>query len=464
MIKDCTTWSNVIFSHCDLGDKRLLNRLIRMGSYLASKVGSCLSSCFKGDNTETVGAYRFVRNGSVKPESIMEGICTSVAIEAKHSECLLAIEDTTTLSYVHGVKEELGYITNTDAPHSAKGFLVHTVILYDPKKSKTLGIIDQNRWVRRSSEYGKHHTRKLRSYEEKESFKWEGASNRLSLRMGEDLKKVISVCDREADIFAYLTYKIAENQRFIVRGAQDRAIGDEAGVSLSEVIMDSNVLGSFEVAVTQKGGRNARKALVALRARNVNVKAPRNKNARGEDSVEINVVAATEVSPPKDQKGLSWLLLTTEKIDTFEDVRKIVRYYEKRWLIEEFHKCWKSGVKVEKLRMQSADNLERMVTILAPIAIRLLQLRENLGGDDGEKSCLEVLNEDEFFVLWRSIERKKKIPAKKPSLHWAYKAVAKLAGWNDSKKTGKACWSKLWEGWHLLSHRLEGYLISKEFA
>ena len=114
--------------------------------------------------------------------------------------------------------------------------------------------------------------------------------------------------------------------------------------------------------------------------------------------------------------------------------------------------------------MQTADHLERMITLLAPIAIRLLQLRENLDSDDEEKSCLEVLNEDEFFMLWRSTEKKKKLPEKKPSLNWAYKAVAKLAGWNDSKKTGKACWSKLWEGWYLLSHRLEGYLISKGFS
>jgi hypothetical protein len=463
MIKDCATWSNNVFSHCELGDKRLQNRLIRIASYLASKVGSCLSSCFKGDNTEMVGGYRFIRNESVKPDAIMEGICTSVAIEAKSSECLLAIEDTTSLNFPHSVKEELGYITSTDAPNSAKGFLVHTVILHDPEKSKTLGIIEQNRWIRKLDTFGKRHKRNSRPYEEKESFKWEKASNSLASRMGDDLKKVISVCDREADIFNYLVYKTGKNQRFIVRAAQDRAICDEDGVCISDVIMDSQVLGNFEVAVTQKGGRQSRTALVELRACNVNVKAPKNKKSADVDSIEINVIAATEISSPKGQNGLSWILLTTEKTNNFENARKVVRYYEKRWLIEEFHKCWKSGVRVEKLRMQSADNLERMIVILAPIAIRLLQLRENLSGDGEEKSCLEVLNEDELFVLWRSIE-KKKIPAKKPSLNWAYKAVAKLAGWGDSKKTGKVCWSKLWEGWYLLSHRLEGYLISKEFA
>ena len=387
MIKDCMTWSNDIFSHCNLGDKRLLTRLIKIGGCLASKVGSHLSACFKGDNTDTTAAYRFIRNKSVKSDAIMEGVCTAVAIESKLSECLLAIEDTTSLSYLHSVKEELGYITNTNAPNSAKGFLVHTVILHDPEKSKTLGIIDQNRWVRRSDEYGKHNRRKKRPYEEKESYKWEAASNRLAQLMGEDIKKVISVCDREADIFAYLSYKIEKDHRFIVRAAQDRAICDENGVHISDVMMDSKVLGRFEVAVTQKGGRKARKALVELRACSMSIRAPKDKKTKHDESIEINVVTATEVSQPKGQKGFCWVLLTREKIANFESVRKIVRYYEKRWLIEEFHKCWKSGVKVEEMRMPSADNLERMVTILAPIAIRLLQLRENLD-QNGEENLV----------------------------------------------------------------------------
>jgi hypothetical protein len=116
------------------------------------------------------------------------------------------------------------------------------------------------------------------------------------------------------------------------------------------------------------------------------------------------------------------------------------------------------------MRMQSADNLERMITILAPIAIRLLQLRENLGLEAENTSCMEVLEEDEFIVLWRCTENKKEIPTQKPPLIWAYQAVAKLAGWHDTKRTGRACWSKIWEGWYLLSQRIKGYQLAKELA
>lgn len=65
-------------------------------------------------------------------------------------------------------------------------------------------------------------------------------------------------------------------------------------------------------------------------------------------------------------------LLTTEPVTSFNCARKITRYYEMRWRIEDFHKAWKSGAGAEQQRMQSLDHLEKMVVILSFVAIRLL--------------------------------------------------------------------------------------------
>ena len=65
------------------------------------------------------------------------------------------------------------------------------------------------------------------------------------------------------------------------------------------------------------------------------------------------------------------------QITSTEQARQIVRHYEQRWRIEEFHLAWKSGgTQVEKQRMQTADNLERMSVVLAFVAVRLIQIRE----------------------------------------------------------------------------------------
>ncbi|HDX3229728.1 TPA: transposase, partial [Escherichia coli] len=77
------------------------------------------------------------------------------------------------------------------------------------------------------------------------------------------------------------------------------------------------------------------------------------------------------------EDGACWHLLTSEKVASAADARRIVSHYERRWLIEEYHKAWKSGgTCVESLRMQTRDNLERMVVIKAFIAVRVLGLRQ----------------------------------------------------------------------------------------
>ena len=117
--------------------------------------------------------------------------------------------------------------------------------------------------------------------------------------------------------------------------------------------------------------------------------------------------------------------------------------------------------------MQSIDNLEKMIVILSFVAIRLLQLKEHfeypatLELNAHSTSCDQLLTEAEWKVLWNSME-KTPLPEKTPSAVWAYKAIAKLGGSTDSKRTGKAAWSTIWKGWFRLQERVEGLRIATE--
>jgi hypothetical protein len=54
-------------------------------------------------------------------------------------------------------------------------------------------------------------------------------------------------------------------------------------------------------------------------------------------------------------------------------------------------------------------------------------------------------------VLWvTSTKKPKALPKSVPSLRWAYQAVAALGGFYDSKRTGRASWATMYEGWTLL--------------
>jgi hypothetical protein len=335
------------------------------------------------------------------------------------------------------------------------------------EQGKTIGLIAQERWCRDIAERGKKNHRRVRLYTEKESYKWERNTRELEGRLGPKMSDVISVCDREADIFEYIQYKLEHHQRFIVRASHNRKL-EGSNDYLFNTLPSAKTLGTYTIEVAQKANRKRRQVALKLKTTSVTFSPSerRAKGARELKPITLNVVIAKEINP-SESEPLEWILLTTEDITTFEYARKITRYYEMRWRIEDFHKAWKTGVGVEEQRMQSIENLEKMIVILSFVAIRLLQLKEyfeyptTLSIDDNSPSCDELLTDVEWKVLWSSVERKS-LPEKAPTAAWAYQAIARLGGWTDSKRTGKAAWSAIWKGWFRLKERLEGLRMAAE--
>jgi len=332
---------------------------------------------------------------------------------------------------------------------------VHSVLLFAADEEDVVGLIEQHRWVRDVNAYGQRNQHASRAYKEKESYKWERASRAMEQRLQAQMDKVISVCDREADLIEYLQYKLSRGQRFVVRSMQSRCI-EESADKLYRFGERLNSAGTRTVEVRQKGGRQARQASCDVRFSSVTVKMPANKSG---SAIRLNYVCCEEIN---SANGLCWHLLTTEPVNSAQDAMRVLDHYEKRWLIEEFHKAWKSaGTQVEDLRMQSKQNLERIIVILAFIAVRLHQLRyQGVNQARAKKrSCEEILSPLAWKLLWKKRE-KRSLPKRPPSLHWAYINLGKLAGWHDSKRTGRVGWERLWEGWFTLQTILEGYELA----
>ena len=363
------------------------------------------------------------------------------------------------LSYTHQVKDSLGDLGGPKEK-SNRGFHVHTTLLMDAEQEKTIGLIAQERWCRDIRERGKKEHRRVRLYTEKESYKWERNTLALEKRLGSKIAEVISVCDREADIFEYIQYKLDHHQRFIVRASHNRKL-EKSNDYLFETLPSAKLLGTYTIEVAQKANRKKRQVVLELKTTSVTF-SPSERRAKDRTlrPITLNVVIAKEKNPSGNDP-LEWILLTTESTETIVHARKITRYYEMRWRIEDFHKAWKSGVGVEEQRMQSLENLEKMIVILSFVAVRLLQLKEHFECsivlDVSDKiACDELLTDTEWKVLWNSVETKS-LPQETPPAAWAYKAIAKLGGWTDSKRTGKAAWSTIWKGWFRLQERLEGF-------
>ena len=407
-ISDVQSWSENTFGKCALGDARRTKRLVKMTASLAKSIGQSVVKSID-DESQVEGAYRLLRNAEVLSEDIAEGGFSATAALVKDRGTLLTLEDTTSLNFRHAVADELGYIG--PPKQKKKGMQVHSVLLLNAESKETLGLVEQSRWLRQASALASKNQRARQAYREKESFKWQRSSEVMAERLGDTMQHTISVCDRESDIYEYMHYKVSAGQRFVVRTHYNRKL-DESEHKLFDRVRELEGAGIYKAHIEQKGGRAARTATMELAYAPVRVLAPDRKQ-KELTTIELTVVTCREIS--KSSQPVEWILLSTEHVSSAEDARRIVSYYEARWKIEEFHKAWKSGgTQIEKSRLQSIGNLERMAVILAFIAVRLLQLREVVHLDKQliSKDCSHILTEVQWRLLWR--KQGKKPIAEKP--------------------------------------------------
>lgn len=480
---DFDTWAHTLFSNAQLHDLRRVKRAIWVLATIARFAGRSLPKMKPNKPSDVERLYRHARCEGVSWKALAGSGCDQgVSHMVPDADDMLYIGDTTTLSFPHAsVKGELGPLGGPNKA-TGQGFWVHSMLAVGANDGQVHALADQHYWVRPRRQRGKAKDRDNRPYKAKESYKWERSCRQLVKRMSETQKRrAIIVTDRESDVFEYLTYLHDEPLRHVTRASWNRCVADEEAGHLFDQVNAEPVRATCTLDIAQKGGRPARRATLDLRACSVTLECPKSRKDPMAPLV-VNVVHLDEstCSPDNKTKPACWTLLTSEPIDTLEQILTVVRYYALRWMVEEFHKCWKSdGTKVEDLRLQSEDNLLRIVVPMAFAAVRIMQLRCSVMGEDFRRKmpqlhdvavpepppvdtlpCTDVLSDLELEVLWRATKKRTIFPATPPTRRWALHAIAKLAGWHDSKRTGRPGYKTLWEGWHKLQTFIEGYQLA----
>jgi len=73
----------------------------------------------------------------------------------------------------------------------------------------------------------------------------------MTARYANVMDNIISVCDRESDIFEYIAYKDKYQQRFIVRAKHERIVATD-GDKLTPYINQQSSALSYQVKIQQK--------------------------------------------------------------------------------------------------------------------------------------------------------------------------------------------------------------------
>ena len=121
-------------------------------------------------------------------------------------------------------------------------------------------------------------------------------------------------------------------------------------------------------------------------------------------TIPVSVVQVVEPHPPKDAEPVHWILLTTHDAGTLEHAWRIVEWYRRRWIIEQFFRTLKQqGLRIEDSQLTTADRLCRLIAIAASAAAIVMQLVQ--ARDGNEKLAADIAFSDgEIELLARSTE------------------------------------------------------------
>jgi hypothetical protein len=276
--------------------------------------------------------------------------------------------------------------------------------------------------------------------------------------------RFIHVCDRGADNFEIFCHLLQQRAGWVIRAAQlKRCVRDKTGgeCSLDELLNRAPLQGTYQLEVRANGKQSARIARMEIRRAPLAMPRPRtgiSRYVRERDIQEILmwVVEAREVNPPKGQKPLRWVLLTSEEVGGFDDAWRVIEWYEKRPIIEEYHKCLKTGCRVEERLYRTGDRLAPVIGMLSVLSVRLLQLK-TVARRDPEQPAERVVPR-----AWLAAVRlllKPRRPLK--TVREFFRGLAQLGGFLGRKGDGEPGWQTIWRGLEKLLLCLRGAEILK---
>ncbi len=447
-------WVAVEFASVDLHDKRLDRRLVKTAEHLARSPSSPINEAC-GSWADTQGAYRFFDNAKASPEAILKPHIAETAKRiVAHGGAVLVVQDTVFFSYgQHPKTKELGPIGKSNSVHE-RGLIMHNALAFTPS-GVPLGILSQRIWAREAvpEEAYQEKIERLQCLpvEEKESSKWLLGLNETLERAPIGVK-LVTVADRESDVFEFLTEAQEQGADFLLRARTNRkcvAEESEGYESLLEALTTAEVLDTMWVDIPGNGKRKARTAEVEVRAVQVMVKPPKRRGkAQATTSlkpISVQVIGVTEGDPPQGAEALSWVLLTNLRVPEVKAAVERIGWYTKRFGIETWHKVLKSGCKVEDCLLETGERLARYLTLFSILGVRLMYVAY-LARVQPDLAAREVFSHEEIEAL--HVRLYQTLPPSEPmSLREVVRMLGRIGGHLGRKGDGEPGMTVIWRGW-----------------
>ena len=455
----------------DLGDQRLDFRAGRIVRRLAAKPAVGFPQALV-TSAELEGFYRFLGNEKVSAAALLKPHAEATIGRIIEHGTALAIHDTTALRFGGRGREGLGELSR-----AGDMFFAHICLAVSADGLRDrLGVLG----IHTRARDGSPTPTMLIKQGVKASLTREMPSEQDRWReMVVDVEKnlarqalLIHVMDSEPDDYALLCLMQNEKHRFVLRSTSDRrldagAMGCKPNEKTRQFMSCVEVRAEREVKLSRRGRgvvgggskrtkpRDGRMATLLFSAAKLVFERPKTARKDLPNTVSVNMVYAKEKDPPDGLEPVDWLLLTSEPIDTDEQILEVVDVYRARWLIEEYFSALKTGCAFEERQLESKSTLTKALALFAPVAWVLLRMRAS-SRSPIEAPVSNVLTPIQITIL----KSKTGIPlTKRSTAAEAYLAVARLGG--HIKNNGAPGWRVLGRGYHELLTLEVGYKIAK---
>lgn len=440
LTQDVKEWAAQQWGAAELGDKRRTARAVTIGAQLVANPGAQLPEQ-TGSWKDTKAAYRLLNEADVTHQEL--GAPHWEATRQRARVCdgvVLFIQDTTEADYSHHPKViGLGRLNKVQR----HGMQIHTCLSV-PLATGELGIAAQSVWQRPPKAVEKESAYAM-SLRATEYDVWAELLEEIGPAPDRASGVTwISVGDRASDIYGYFRTAQSLGWEVVARAARDRIMYTLTG-ERTYLLQWARGLSSQATTTVEVRGRNAmptRTATLQVAWSACDIPAPVRGKERGGPVLRVSIVRTWESDPPADVEPLDWVLVTSLVIADADAALQVIAYYEKRWLIEEYHKCLKTGCALETRQLETAAGLEALLGFLAIVAVRLLQLRE-ASRQKPEAPARHYIAPE----LMTTVQRYLKLPPGDLSLREFWRAVARLGGFLARKSDGDPGWQTLWRGW-----------------
>jgi len=449
-------WVEEEFGRVELFDERLRERLLVLARDFYAQPGELVPQACSGSMAKVKAAYRFFNNRQTDMQVLLQPHIAATLDRIQKHKVVLAVQDTTTLSYTAHASKDMGPINAKW--NSAVGLMMHDTLAFT-EDGVPLGLLDVQCWPRKPEEAGKGALRHRLPIEQKESMKW--LKSYQAVEQAQQLcseTMLVSVGDREADIYELFeeATRCSGQPKLLVRAMRGRSRTVEQ-VQLWEKLSQQPVAGIQQVYVPRKGNRQARTAKLLVRFSAIRLDSPKTKSGA---AVKMWAVFAQEIEFGEDvDTPIEWMLLTTVPTKTFKNACQRIAWYSKRWGIEVYHRTLKSGCRIEDRRLASTDRLEACLAIDCVVAWRIYWLTKQ-GRETPNIPCDEFLNEAEWQVLWAYV-KKQHPPVKPPPIGQITPMIASLGGYLNRKGDGPPGTTTMWRGLVRLQAMADGFSLCK---